>query len=123
MLIPEGWPPNAFLSPGFRVGDFIYTAGNVGHDPVTGEVAKGIQKQTEQALINIEAILKAGDATLKDVIKMIFFFTDIKDKKEADEVYKKFFNEPRPARSGIIVKALANPDLLVEIEAIAYKPE
>lgn len=108
------------FSHGFRGGSLVFTSGQVGVDPETGEVAEGIEEQTRQTLENVEAVLEAAGCSRKDVIKATVFLTDIRDYDGMNKVYGSFFSKPYPARSCVEAK-LANPKLKVEIEAIAYK--
>lgn len=107
---------------GVRVGNFIFTAGQLGLDPVTGQpVAGGIKEQTERALKNIEAILEAGGSSLSQIVKTTVFLKDMNDFAAMNVVYASFFegdSEILPARSTIEVARLPR-NLLVEIEAVA----
>lgn len=107
---------------GVRVGNFIFTAGQLGLDPVTGQpVAGGIKEQTERALKNIEAILEAGGSSLSQIVKTTVFLKDMNDFAAMNAVYASFFegdSEILPARSTIEVARLPR-NLLVEIEAVA----
>jgi len=98
---------------------FLYTAGQVAIDPVTNQVIDGdIKAQTRQALKNIEAVLKAGGASLKSVFKTTVFLKDMGEFSAMNEVYAEFFSESKPARSTVEVARLPK-DVRVEIEAIA----
>ena len=107
-------------SHGFKGGPFVFTSGQVGVDPETGEVAEGIEEQTRQTLENVETVLEAAGYSRKDVIKAIVFLSDIRDYNAMNKVYGSFFSKPYPARSCVEAK-LANPTLKIEIETIAYK--
>jgi reactive intermediate/imine deaminase len=74
--------------------------------------------QTRQVLENVKAVLEEGGATLNDVMKATVFLADIKDFAAMNEVYADFFGDAKPARS-TVQAALAKPEFLVEIEAIA----
>ncbi|UCH02266.1 MAG: RidA family protein [Candidatus Bathyarchaeota archaeon] len=106
------------FSHGFKGGNFIFTSGQVGRDPKTGEIVEGIEKQTRQTLENMEAVLIAGGGSRKNVIKVTVYLADIRDYNAMNQVYKKFFNKPYPARSCLEAK-LANSKIRVEIEAVA----
>lgn len=120
VIKPKGWYPSPHLSAGFRVGDFVFTSGQIGRDQKTGGMRETVREQTEQALTNIKTILEEARASLTDVVKVTVFLSDISDYDEMNKVYINFFDEPRPARSCIGTK-LARPEYKVEIEAIAYK--
>ena len=99
-------------------GSFLVTSGQVPFDPKTGEfVPGGIQEQTRQVLTNVKAILEAAGLTMDNVVKTTVFIADMNDFPKVNEVYKKYFCEPFPARSCVAVKELPLNGL-VEIEAI-----
>ena len=105
-------------SQAIRCGHAIYTAGQMGLDPQTGQLAGGIRAQTEQALRNVAAILAASGASMADVAKTTVFLQDMADFRTMNEVYATFFSDAPPARSTVQVAALPLGGL-VEIEAIA----
>jgi 2-iminobutanoate/2-iminopropanoate deaminase len=108
------------FSHGFKSGAFLFTSGQVGTDPQSGQIASDIETQTKQTLENVEAVLLAAGYSRKDVVKVTVFLTDIRDYHVMNQVYGSFFSEPYPARSCVEAK-LADPELRVEIEAIACK--
>ncbi len=98
---------------------FLYCAGQIPLDPVTGSlVGSTIQEQTEQVITNIEAVLAAAGASLKNVVKTTVFLKDMNDFAGMNEVYAKRFAQAAPARSTIQVARLPK-DALVEIEVVA----
>jgi 2-iminobutanoate/2-iminopropanoate deaminase len=98
---------------------FVYTAGQVGVDPKTGALVEGgIVEQTEQALKNVEAVLKAADSGMEDVVKTTVFLADMNDFAKMNEIYAKRFKQPFPARSTVQVARLPR-DARVEIEVVA----
>jgi len=106
-------------SQGIRVGDFVFTAGQLGLDPATGKLVEGgIEGQTRQALNNIAAVLEAAGSSLNRVVKTTVFLRDMGDFKAMNQVYSQFFAHKPPARSTVEVADLAL-GALVEIEAIA----
>jgi len=105
-----------------RAGDFVFTAGQIGLDPATGEmVPGGIAAQTRQALRNLQAVLEAAGASLSQVVKTTVFLQDMNDFAAMNAVYAEFFATEPPARSAVQAAALPK-GALVEIEAIAYSP-
>ncbi len=109
-------------SPIVKAGDLYFISGQVGVDPQTGDAALDVAAQTSQALTNMKEVLRQYDLDTDNVIKTTIFVTDMEDFKTVNEIYQKFFVEPRPARSTVAVKELprvAKQTLLVEIEAIA----
>lgn len=101
----------------------IYTAGQGGVDPETGEIVDGgIVPETEQVLSNIEKILEAAGASLNDVVKVNVYLTNIEDYDELNETYSEFFDDPYPARSVVEVSDLPI-DIRIEVETVARLPE
>jgi 2-iminobutanoate/2-iminopropanoate deaminase len=106
-------------SQALRAGGFLFTAGQVGFDPGTGELVDGgIAEQTRQVLANIRAILEAGGSGLGGVVKTTVFLVDMADFAPMNEVYAEVFGTHRPARSTVAVAALPR-GARVEIEAVA----
>lgn len=101
-----------------KTGDTVYTSGQLGLDPVTGTLPEGVEAQTEQAILNLEAVLKAAGLTLKNVVKTSVFLADINDFAKVNAIYSKYFTGETPARSCVQVAALPKGGL-VEIECIA----
>jgi 2-iminobutanoate/2-iminopropanoate deaminase len=123
IITTEGAP--AAIGPyaqGVRVGNLIFTAGQCGLDPISGQaVAGGIKEQTERAIKNIEAVLEAGGSSLGQVVKTTVFLKDMNDFAAMNAVYASFFesdSETLPARTTVEVARLPR-NLLVEIEAVA----
>ena len=108
-------------SQAIEIDNLIYTSGQLGIDPATGNFAEGVQGQTAQALENVKAILETKGLTLDDIIKTTVFITDMNDFGKINEVYAKYIcGEILPARSCVEVARLPK-DGLVEIEVIALK--
>ena len=106
-------------SQGIQAGGFLFTAGQVGFDPATGELVDGgIAEQTRRVLENVRAILEAGGTSLGRVVKTTVFLVDMADFAQMNEVYAQVFGEHRPARSTVAVAALPR-GARVEIEAVA----
>ena len=100
-------------------GKFLFTAGQIPIDPATGNVIEGdIKDQTRQVLKNLEAVLKAGGASMKSVVKATVFLTDMHEFSAMNEVYSEFLDEASPARSTIEVSNLPR-NVHVEIEVVA----
>jgi 2-iminobutanoate/2-iminopropanoate deaminase len=109
-------------SVGVSSGQFVFTAGQLGLDPLSGSLVEGgIQAQTRQAFINLKNILEAAGTSLEHVIKTTVFLQDMKEFSLMNEVYAEFFSGDYPARSAIQVAALPKNGA-VEIEAIAILP-
>lgn len=102
-----------------RVGDFVFTAGQIPLDPATGQMVAGdIEAQTRQALANLSAVLEAAGTTLANVVKTTVFLADIGEFKLMNGVYAEFFPDAPPARSAVQAAALPL-GARVEIEAVA----
>ena len=105
-----------------RVGEVLYLAGETATDPQTmTTVPGGIEAQTEQVFANIRATLGHFGAGLGDVIKVTVYLTDIADLPAVSAIRAREFPAPVPS-TAVQVIALASPDMLIEIEAIAHVP-
>ena len=106
-------------SQAIRVGNLVYTSGQIPIDPATGAFAEGgIKEQTRQSLTNVKAILEEAGLTMANVIKTTVFMADMNDFADMNAVYAEFFAEPYPACSAVAVKSLPK-GALVEIEVVA----
>jgi len=109
-------------SQAIRAGNLLCVAGQIPLDPATGAMPAGIAEQTRLALHNLQAILEAAGASLRDVVKTTVFLADLTEFAAMNEVYATFFPADPPARSAVQVARLPK-DARVEIEAIASLPE
>ena len=109
-------------SQAIRVGNLIYTSGQIPINPATGQfVEGGIKEQTRQSLTNVKAILEEleeAGTSMANVVKTTVFMADMADFADMNAVYAEFFAEPFPARSAVAVKTLPK-GALVEIEVVA----
>jgi 2-iminobutanoate/2-iminopropanoate deaminase len=105
-------------SQAIRSGTLIFTAGQIGLDPGSGELVEGVEAQADRALRNLSAILDAAGTSLERVIKTTIFLADMADFAAVNEVYARHLSSPYPARSTVAVAALPK-GALVEIEAVA----
>lgn len=107
-------------SQAMRLGDLVFTAGQIPLDPESMEIVGGddVAAQTERVMRNLQGILEASGAGLDTVIKTTVFLTDMGDFGAMNDVYGRFFQDHRPARSTVEVCRLPK-DVRVEIEAIA----
>jgi 2-iminobutanoate/2-iminopropanoate deaminase len=112
-------------SQAIRIGDFVYTSGQVPIEPATGDlVPGGITEHTERVIANLDAVLTAAGVRFADVIKTTVFLKNMTDFAAMNAVYARAFapeGAVAPARSTIEVARLPK-DALVEIECIAYAP-
>lgn len=102
-----------------RAGSMLFISGQIGTDVNGNVVSKDVALQADQALRNIELLLKANGATMADIVKVTVYVTDIGYLDEIAPVRLKYFPENGPASAIVEVSGLALPDLKVEIEAIA----
>ena len=107
-------------SQAITVGELIFCSGQIPVDPATGEVAEGIEAQTERVMRNLSAVLEAAGSGLGEVVKTTVFVTDLSEFPRMNAVYERFFSEPPPARATVEVSALPK-GVSVEVEAIAVR--
>ena len=107
-------------SAAIRSGSLLFCSGQLGLDPVSGELRDGVAAQTEQALLNLRALLAAAGFGIEHVVKCTIFLANLADFATVNEIYGRTFAEPYPARSTVQVAGLPKGGL-VEIEAIAQK--
>jgi len=99
----------------------LFCSGQVALDHTTGKLIDGdIGAQTRRALLNLAAVLSAGGASLRDVVKTTVFLVDMNDFAAMNQVYAEVFADSPPARSTVAVAALP-AGARVEIEAIALR--
>ena len=104
-------------SQGQKIGDLVFTSGQIPINPATGVLATEIKEATKQSLENVKAILEAAGSSLDNVIKTVVYLKNMDDFAAVNEIYGTYFNENPPARSCVQVGKLPM-DALVEIEAI-----
>ena len=114
-----------------RAGDFIYVSGTssrrpddtfVGVDVIDGTKVLDVSAQTRAVIENIRDILADAGAGLGDLVQVTSYLVDMADFAAYNDVYAEFFTEDGPTRTTVAVHQLPHPDLLIEIQAVAYKP-
>jgi 2-aminomuconate deaminase len=114
-----------------RAGDLVYVSGTssrraddtfVGVDIVEGRTVLDIAAQTRAVIENIRDILQAAGADLGDLVQVTSYLVDMADFAAYNAVYAEFFDETGPTRTTVAVRELPHPDLLIEIQAVAYSP-
>lgn len=104
---------------GIRLGDWVFTSGQIALDPATGNFLAGeIEQETELTLKNIEAILQAAGLSMDHVVKATVYLSDMNDFARMNRVYEKSFANSKPARACVQVAALPK-GAKVEIDVIA----
>ncbi len=104
---------------GIRLGDWVFTSGQIALDPATGNFMAGeIEQETELTLKNIEAILQAEGLSMDHVVKATVYLSDMSDFARMNSIYEKSFAKGKPARACVQVAALPK-GAKVEIDVIA----
>ena len=116
-----------------RAGDFLFVSGTSSRradNTIAGAEADAmgttrldIKAQTRAVIENVRDILASAGATLKDVVEITTYLVNMNDFAGYNEVYGEFFDYDGPARTTVAVHQLPHPHLLIEIRAVAYKPE
>ena len=101
------------------IGNFVFTSGQLGMDPATGELKEGLEAQTHQVFANLKAILEEAGTSLDKVIKTTCFLQSMDDFAAMNAIYATYFEGDMPSRSAVEVAKLPKGGL-VEIEAVAY---
>ncbi|GAA0820638.1 RidA family protein [Streptosporangium amethystogenes subsp. fukuiense] len=116
-----------------RAGDFLYVSGTSSRRPDNtivgaeadefGTVTLDIAEQTRAVIENIKDILRAAGADLRDLVQVTAYLVNINDFGGYNAVYAEYFDEAGPTRTTVAVHQLPHPHLLIEIQAVAYRPE
>jgi 2-iminobutanoate/2-iminopropanoate deaminase len=110
-------------SQAIKGGGLVFTAGQIGIDPATGDlVPGGVASQAERAMRNLAAVLDAAGSSFDRVVKVTIFLADMADYTAVNEVYGRQLPPPYPARSAVAVRGLPK-GALVEIECVALAGE
>jgi 2-iminobutanoate/2-iminopropanoate deaminase len=108
---------------GVEAGGFLYVAGQLSLD-VNGDLvgAGDVVRQTEQVLDNVGEVLRAAGATFDDVVRVGVYLRNMADRPAVNTVRRRYFGDALPVATAVEVSALALPEALVEIEAVALLP-
>ena len=107
--------------PAIRTENIVYISGQVGKDNAGNVVGQDISSQTRQTFDNINGILELCGASLEDIVKLTVFLTHTEDMDNFRQIRAEYFHPPTlPTSTLVVVSALAQPDLRVEVEAIAH---
>lgn len=110
--------PNGLFSPAIVTGDLVFTSGQIGIDPKTGQLAEGVEAQLEQVFRNLSAVLEASGSSIDRVVKATVFLADMNDYNKMNELYRAKFKGDPPARTTVQVARLPR-DARIEIEVVA----
>lgn len=103
-----------------RAGNLLLLSGQIPLDPTTGKMIEGgIEAQTRQVMLNLQAVLQAAGVSTDAVVKTTIYLTDMGDFQVVNEIYSQYFNAPFPARATVEVADLPR-GAQVEIDAIAF---
>ena len=104
-------------SQAIKAGNTVYMSGQIPLDPKTMELVEGFEAQTVQVFENLKSVAEAAGGTLKDIVKLNIFLTDLSHFATVNEVMSRYFAQPYPARAAIGVAALPR-GAAVEMDAI-----
>ena len=117
--LPGSGPSGAPISPAIVVGDLVFTSGQIGLDPKTGQMVEGgLEQQAEQVLKNLATVLEAAGSDMGHVVKATVFLADMNDYQAMNQIYRNHFKQDFPARSAVQVARLP-ANARIEIEAVA----
>ena len=123
-VIPAEISPNPNLSPGIRVGDFLFVSGHVSSDASRNIVGVGdCEAQSRQVMSIIRGVITAAGGRMEDVAKITCFLTDMDNYPAYAKVRLETWPSNPPASSTVGVAALVRPEFLVEVEAIVRLPD
>lgn len=111
--------PNGIFTPAIITGDLVFTSGQIGLDPKTGQFPEGgFEAQFQQVFKNLTAVLEASGSSVDHMVKATVFLADMNDYNAMNELYRKQFKGDPPARTTVQVARLPR-DARIEIEAVA----
>ena len=116
---PELPPPMGPFSAGVRVGELIFTAGQLPLDGDGSIVEGGIHSQTRQCFTNVRTVLAEGGLDLGNVVKLTVWLRNMNDLQAVAEVRREFWSDPHPVSTTIEISTLPHPDALIEVDAVA----
>jgi 2-iminobutanoate/2-iminopropanoate deaminase len=120
MLDPDGLTRSVHNSAGIRAGNLLFIGGQVSIDGAGRLVGRDdIRAQTTQVYENIATVLRAARATVEQIVRLETYYLHVADRSAILEIRRSFLHDHRPCSIGVVVKSLADPDWLIEVQAIA----
>ena len=114
----DGAPaPGGPYSHAVRAGGLVFLAGQIGHDPATGELAEDFEAQARQTFRNLDAVARAAGGSLDDAVRIGIYLRDMGNFATLNEVYGEFVAEPYPARTTIQSDL---PGFAIEVDAVLW---
>ena len=102
-----------------RAGDAVYLSGQIGLDPVSGQLVEGIDAQVERVFLNLQAVAAAAGGSLDDMVRITIYLTDLSHFGRVNDAMAKHFSQPYPSRATLGVASLPR-GALVEVDAIMH---
>ena len=122
-IVPQGLSANPAFAPGVQVGELLFISGQIAQDNEGILVGPGDgEAQTRHIMSRIQTIAEAAGASMRDVVKITTFLTDLAVYPAFSRVRAETFPNSPPASSTVIVAGLVRPEFLVEVEAIVHIP-
>ena len=122
-ILPQGLSANLAFSPGVQVGDLLFVSGQVAQDSQGNPMGiDNCEAQTRQIMSRIQALVETAGGSMKDVVKITTFLTDISNYPSFSKVRSETFPNNPPASSTVVVAGLVRPEFLVEVEAVVHLP-
>ncbi len=104
-------------SQAIKAGNTVYMSGQIPLDPKTMQLVEGFEAQTVQVFENLKAVAEAAGGSLKDIVKLNIFLTDLGNFATVNEIMSRYFEQPYPARAAIGIAALPK-GAQVEMDAV-----
>ena len=105
-------------SQAIQIGSTLYSSGQIGLDPVSGELVSGFEQQVHRAFQNLQAVIEQAGGSMAQVVKFTLFLTDLSQFGVVNSIMQTYVPQPYPARSTVGVASLPR-GALFEVEAIA----
>lgn len=119
IIAPTNVHPARGYSHAIKVGNTIYVAGQVGRDEQGKTVEGGFEAQADRAFANLALVLQAAGAKPTDIVKLNLYFKNMEDSSKLRDPWRKYLGKHFPATTAVQIVRLAEPEFLLEVEAIA----